>query len=158
MISNGTIDDVTIRVPNVSQEMMDVEDEPDSNVEDRNRIQRLQEEELQMEENRVDDFNIKVNSTNRKERLESLRDRVRKFEVKLDQFSSTMEQGFEVTMWQLNMINDNGIIKKDNFNQKSTLVHIKMNHHDGKVLQAVLTFKIIRGYFRKVLSRHRDII
>jgi len=117
---------------------------------------QLNEKESEIEQNDFIDFESKMGVTNRKERLKALRDDVRRFEVKLQQFYSKIEEGFEVTMWQLNIINDDSEIKEIRFTQKATLVHMKMINKENSLINAVITFTIIRGYFRKVIGRHRD--
>mmetsp|Transcript_16540 Transcript_16540/g.15962 ORF Transcript_16540/g.15962 Transcript_16540/m.15962 type:complete len:434 (-) Transcript_16540:323-1624(-) len=98
----------------------------------------------------------KVEVTNRKEREETLRDEVNRFEAKQKKFYHSLEQGIEVTMWQMNR---NTEIRSgesgEEFVLKSTPVSFKMHRRGDLLVQAVLTFTSKGGYLRKTLSRRK---
>lgn len=99
----------------------------------------------------------KVEVTNRKEREEALRDEVQQFESKMRKVYPHLEEGVEVTMWQLNRNTEMGMEEsRDEFAMKSTAVHVKLHRRGDLLVQAVLTFGTKGGYLSKALGRRRN--
>ena len=107
------------------------------------------------EEEQVISVGWKVEVRNRKEREEMLRDDVDRFEIKMHRFASILEDGIDVTMWQLNRSVDIGGEEKDDFGLKSTAVAVKLVRRGELFVQAVLTFSLRGGFMSKTLGRHR---
>jgi hypothetical protein len=97
----------------------------------------------------------KVEVRNRKEREELLRDEVDRFEIKIDRFSHMLEEGIEVTMWQLSGRIELGGEEKDEFGLKSTAVTVKLHRRGDLFVQSVLNFTLRGGYLSKAIGRHR---
>lgn len=97
----------------------------------------------------------KVEVRNRKEREELLRDEVDRFEIKMQRFNSMLEEGIDVTMWQLSRKIELGGDEKDEFGLKSTAVTVKMHRRGDLYVQAVLNFSLRGGYISKAIGRHR---
>jgi len=98
----------------------------------------------------------KVEVRNRKEREELLRDEVDRFEIKMKRFGSMLEEGIDVTMWQLSRKIELGGSEKDEFGLKSTAVTVKMHKRGDMYVQAVLNFALRGGYISKAIGRHRS--
>jgi hypothetical protein len=107
------------------------------------------------EEEQVISVGWKVEVRNRKEREEMLRDDVDRFEIKMHRFANMLEEGIDVTMWQLNRSADIGGEEKDDFGLKSTAVAVKLVKRGELFVQAVLTFTLRGGFMSKTLGRHR---
>uniref|UniRef100_A0A7S2H2U5 Uncharacterized protein n=1 Tax=Helicotheca tamesis TaxID=374047 RepID=A0A7S2H2U5_9STRA len=113
-------------------------------------------EESNEDEQEVMAVGWKVEVTNRKEREEALRDEVRRFEIKIKKFYPTLEEGIDVTLWQLNRQADVGK-SADDFAMKSTPVTLKLHRRGDLLVQAMLTFNTVGGYLSKALGRkNRD--
>eukprot|EP00545_Synedropsis_sp_CCMP1620_P000127 CAMPEP_0119012202 /NCGR_PEP_ID=MMETSP1176-20130426/6142_1 /TAXON_ID=265551 /ORGANISM="Synedropsis recta cf, Strain CCMP1620" /LENGTH=1668 /DNA_ID=CAMNT_0006965121 /DNA_START=239 /DNA_END=5245 /DNA_ORIENTATION=+ len=97
----------------------------------------------------------KVEVRNRKEREELLRDEVDRFEIKMKRFGGQLEEGLDVTMWQLSRKIELGGEEIDEFGLKSTSVTVKMHRRGDLYVQAVLTFALRGGYISKAIGRHR---
>lgn len=97
----------------------------------------------------------KVEVRNRKEREELLRDEVDRFEIKMKRFNSSLEEGIDVTMWQLSRKVELGGQERDEFGLKSTSVTVKMHRRGDLYVQAVLNFTLRGGYISKAIGRHR---
>jgi hypothetical protein len=97
-----------------------------------------------------------VEVRNRKEREEALRDEVHRFEVKLKKFHTFLEEGVDVTMWQLNRSAELGADERDEFALKASPVLVKLHRRSDKYMQAVLAFSTRGGYLSKAIGRHRD--
>mmetsp|Transcript_27750 Transcript_27750/g.40963 ORF Transcript_27750/g.40963 Transcript_27750/m.40963 type:complete len:1607 (-) Transcript_27750:96-4916(-) len=97
----------------------------------------------------------KVEVRNRKEREELLRDEVDRFEIKMKRFNSMLEEGIDVTVWQLSRKIELGGDEKDEFGLKSTAVTVKMHRRGDLYVQAVLNFSLRGGYISKAIGRHR---
>mmetsp|Transcript_20189 Transcript_20189/g.28393 ORF Transcript_20189/g.28393 Transcript_20189/m.28393 type:complete len:412 (-) Transcript_20189:1013-2248(-) len=82
----------------------------------------------------------KVEVTNRKEREVALRDDVHDFEAKMKKFYPAIEQGIEVTMWQLNRNTDQVQEGKDSFALKATPVQLKLHRHGVTSTGCVIIF------------------
>lgn len=101
----------------------------------------------------------KVEISNRKEREEALRDEVQVFESKMRKVYPHLEEGVEVTMWQLNRNMDTGMEAgegggaRDEFAMKSTPIHVQLHRRGDLLVQAVLTFGTKGGYLSKALGR-----
>jgi len=98
----------------------------------------------------------KVEVRSRKEREELLRDEVDRFEIKMKRFNSMLEEGIDVTMWQLSRKIELGGSEKDEFGLKSTAVTVKMHKRGDMYVQAVLNFALRGGYISKAIGRHRS--
>lgn len=113
-------------------------------------------EEKEEEEEAVMAVGWKVEVTTRKEREEALRDEVRRFEVKMKRFYPTLEEGIDVTMWQLNRNAElSPDAESEEFALKASPVNVKLHRRGDLLIQAVLTFNVQGGYLRKALGRHR---
>lgn len=66
-----------------------------------------------------------------------------------------VEQGFEVSMWQLNKNADFSPDNGDDFAVKGSSVQVKLQRNGEFLVQAALTFTMKGGYFSKALSRRR---
>lgn len=84
-------------------------------------------------------------------------DEVRRFEMKVKKFYPLLEEGIEVTMWQLNQSAEVGIDgpRGDDFVVKSSLMTLKLHRRGDLLVQTVLTFNSTGGYLSKALGRHR---
>jgi len=107
------------------------------------------------EEEQVISVGWKVEVRSRKEREEMLRDDVDRFEIKMHRFANILEEGIDVTMWQLNRSADIGGEEKDDFGLKSTAVAVKLVRRGELFVQSVLTFNLRGGFMSKTLGRHR---
>lgn len=99
----------------------------------------------------------KVEVTSRKEREEALRDEAHQFEVKLRKFTSALEQGIEVTMWQLNRNSEFAAETKDDFTLKGAQVQVKLLRRGEYLVQGALAFNMKGGYLNRALSRRRGV-
>ena len=101
----------------------------------------------------------KVEVRNRREREEFLRDEVHKFEAKLKKFSSSLDEGVDVVMWQHNKASPDvaGGEATDDFPLKSSHVTVKMHRRGDLYVQAVLTFILRGGYLSKAIGRNRNV-
>lgn len=99
----------------------------------------------------------KVEVTSRKEREEALRDEAHQFEVKLRKFTSSLEQGIEVTMWQLNRNSDFTAQIKDDFTLKGTQIQLKLQRRGEYLVQGALSFNTKGGYLSKAINRRRGV-
>jgi len=97
----------------------------------------------------------KVEVRNRKEREEMLRDDVDRFEIKMKRFANILEEGIDVTMWQLSRSAELSGAERDDFGLKSTAVTVKLHRRGKMYVQAVLTFSLRGGYLSKAIGRHR---
>jgi hypothetical protein len=93
----------------------------------------------------------------RKDREEALRDEVRVFETKVRRFYPLLEEGMEVTVWQLNSSSEIGVdaATGDDFVTKSSTMTLKLHRKGDLLVQSVLTFNSTGGYLSKALGRHR---
>jgi hypothetical protein len=101
----------------------------------------------------------KVVVRNRKEREEALRDEVHRFEIKMKKFMHLLEEGVDVTMWQLNRTHEDmsGADETDEFALKSSSVTVKMHRRGDLFVQAVMTFILRGGYLSKAIGRNRNV-
>lgn len=94
--------------------------------------------------------------SNRKEREEGLREEVNQFEAKVDRFAKILDDGIDLTMWQLNRNAGLGPEEaSDEFVLKSTAVHVKLHRRGELLVQAVLAFSTRGGYLSKALGRKK---
>jgi len=113
-------------------------------------------EEAGKQEEQVVAVGWKVEITNRKEREESLRDEVHQFESKMRRCYPSLEEGVEVTMWELNRNMELGPEEsRDEFGLKATAVHVKLHRRGDLLVQSVLAFATKGGYLSKALGRRR---
>ena len=75
--------------------------------------------------------------------------------MKLKKFANVLEQGIEVTMWQMNRNVEFGSDPKDDFTLKGSQVHLKLDRRGEFLVQAALTFSMKGGYLQKALNRRR---
>lgn len=94
----------------------------------------------------------------RKDREEGLRDEVRVFETKVKRFYPLLEEGVDVTVWQMNKSADIGIGGPggEEFAVKSSSMTLKLHRRGDLLVQTVLTFNSTGGYLSKALGRRRD--
>jgi hypothetical protein len=94
----------------------------------------------------------------RKDREQALRDEVRVFERKAKKFYSLMEEGVDVTLWQLNQSAEVSLDGpgSDEFVVKSSSMTLKLHRRGELLVQTVLTFISTGGYLSKALGRRRD--
>ena len=94
--------------------------------------------------------------SNRKEREEALREEVNQFESKAQRFTRILEDGIDVTMWQLNRNAGLGPEESsDEFVFKSSAIHVKLHRRGDLLVQAVLSFSTRGGYLSKALGRKK---
>lgn len=84
----------------------------------------------------------------------SNRDEVRRFETKTRKFYSNLEEGVEVTLWQMNHNSETN--QKEDFVLKAAPITMKLHKRGEMLLQAVLTFNSRGGYFSKALGRGKS--
>ena len=94
----------------------------------------------------------------RKDREESLRDDVRVLETKVRRFYHLLEEGMEVTVWQLSPSSDIGVDTSafDAFVTKSSAMTLKLQRKGDLLVQSVLTFNSNGGYLSKASGRNRN--
>lgn len=73
----------------------------------------------------------------------------------MKKFYSLLEEGVDVTMWQLNQSADIGNNGSDDFVVKSSSMTLKLHRRGDLLVQTVLTFNSAGGYLSKALGRHR---
>jgi hypothetical protein len=85
-------------------------------------------------------------------------DEVRVFETKVRKFYPLLEEGMEVTVWQLNTSTEVGVdtAAGDDFVTKSSTMTLKLHRKGDLLVQSVLTFNSTGGYLSKALGRHRS--
>ena len=82
-------------------------------------------------------------------------DEAHQFEVKMRKFTSLLEQGIEVTMWQLNRNSDFAAQIKDDFTLKGTQIQVKLQRRGEYLVQGALSFNTKGGYLSKAINRRR---
>ena len=89
--------------------------------------------------------------------IEHFSDEVRLFETKTRRFYPLLEEGVEVTVWQLNTSSEIGVDAPtgDDFVTKSSTMTLKLHRKGELLVQSVLTFNATGGYLSKALGRHR---
>jgi hypothetical protein len=98
----------------------------------------------------------KVEVRSRKQREEALRDDVHRFEHKMKKNVQLLEEGVDVTMWQLNRgaPDVSGGEATEEFALKSSNVSVKLHRRGDLYVQAVLNFALRRGgYLSKAMGR-----
>ena len=83
-------------------------------------------------------------------------DEVRAFESKVKKFYSLLEEGIDVTVWQLNKTSEVGGSAGEEFVIKSSSMTLKLHRRGDLLVQTVLTFNSTGGYLSKALGRRRD--
>jgi hypothetical protein len=113
------------------------------------------------EEKEGDDVAVgwKVEVRNRREREESLRDDVHRFESKMKKHMSAMEEGVDVVMWQLNRgaPDMSGGELTNEFALTSQNVTMKVHRRGDLFVQIVLNFMLRGGYLSKAMGRNRHV-
>lgn len=96
--------------------------------------------------------------TSRRDREQVLRDEVRVFERKTKKFYSLLEEGIDVTVWQLNQSAEASLDGpgSEEFVVKSSSMSLKLHRRGELLVQTVLTFNSTGGYLSKALGRRRD--
>jgi len=94
----------------------------------------------------------------RRDREQILRDEVRVFERKSKKFYSLLEEGIDVTLWQLNQSAEVSLDgpATEEFVVKSSSMSLKLHRRGELLVQTVLTFNSTGGYLSKALGRRRD--
>eukprot|EP00957_Ditylum_brightwellii_P032438 2457902-Ditylum_brightwellii.AAC.1 len=72
----------------------------------------------------------------------------------MKKFYPNLEEGIDVTLWQLNRHADVGN-SGDDFTMKSSPVTLKLHRRGDLLVQAVLTFSTVGGYLSKALGRNK---
>lgn len=93
----------------------------------------------------------KVDFANRKEREESLRDEVRRFMIRMKKFYPSLEDGVDITLWQLCRKGESD--DSQNFAVKASHSVLKLTKRGEKLLQAVLSFSAKGSMLSKALGR-----
>jgi hypothetical protein len=78
------------------------------------------------------------------------------FETKVKKFYSLLEEGIDVTVWQLNKTSEVGGTAGEEFVIKSSTMTLKLHRRGDLLVQTVLTFNSTGGYLSKALGRRRD--
>lgn len=81
------------------------------------------------------------------------------FEAKVRKFYPLLEEGIEVTVWQLNTSTEVGVdaaTEGEDFVTKSSTMTLKLHRKGDLLVQSVLTFNSTGGYLSKALGRHRS--
>lgn len=100
----------------------------------------------------------RVEVRSRKDREESLRDEVHRFEGKMKKFLHILEEGVDVVMWQLNQgVSETGSASTEDFALKASNVTVKLHRRGDLFVQAVLTFMLRGGYLSKAMGRNRNV-
>jgi hypothetical protein len=104
----------------------------------------------------------KVEVRTRRQREETLRDEVHRYEAKLKKFNHMLEEGVEVVMWQLNQSvadgSNSGVdTATEEFAIKASNVTVKLHRRGELFVQAVLTFILRGGYLSKAMGRNRNV-
>lgn len=73
----------------------------------------------------------------------------------MKRFSASLEEGIDITLWQLSRKVELGGEEKDEFGLKSTAVTVKLHRRGDLYVQAVLAFTLRGGYLSKAIGRHR---
>jgi len=96
--------------------------------------------------------------SSRRDREQVLRDEVRVFERKTKKFYSLLEEGVDVTLWQLNQSAEVSLDGpgSQEFVVKSSSMSLKLHRRGELLVQTVLTFISTGGYLSKALGRRRD--
>mmetsp|Transcript_9012 Transcript_9012/g.13072 ORF Transcript_9012/g.13072 Transcript_9012/m.13072 type:complete len:1706 (-) Transcript_9012:256-5373(-) len=115
------------------------------------------EEDPEKEEEEIMAVGWKVDVTNRREREEALRDEVKRFEIKMKRFNHNMDEGIDITVWQLNRNTEMEHQAKskgsDEWTIRSTPVILKLVKRGDMLVQSILTFNSRGGYLSKALGR-----
>jgi hypothetical protein len=78
------------------------------------------------------------------------------FETKVKKFYPLLEEGVDVTVWQLNKTSEVGGPGEEEFVVKSSSMTLKLHRRGDLLVQTVLTFNSTGGYLSKALGRRRD--
>ena len=76
----------------------------------------------------------------------------------MKKFYAVLEEGVDVTLWQLNKSTDIGMDSQggEEFAVKSSSMTLKLHRRGDLLVQTVLTFNSTGGYLSKALGRRRD--
>lgn len=86
-------------------------------------------------------------------------DEVRVFERKVKKFYPLLEEGIDVTVWQLNKSAEAGNGPGgETFAVKSSSMTLKLHRRGDLLVQTVLTFNMTGGYLSKALGRRRNTV
>jgi len=84
-------------------------------------------------------------------------DEAHRFEAKSRKFYANLEEGVEVTLWQMNRNSESRELSYE-FVLKAAPTMMKLHKRGDMLLQAVLTFNSRGGYFSKALGRGKYLI
>jgi hypothetical protein len=73
----------------------------------------------------------------------------------MKKFNSQLEEGIDVTMWQLNRSAEVDGEVTDEFALKNSNVTVKLQRRSNLFMQAFLAFSIRGGYLSKAIGRNR---
>jgi len=95
----------------------------------------------------------KADVRSRKQKEEVLRDEVHRFESQMKGFVHALEEGVDVTMWQMNR----GEEKKSpaEFSLKASHVTVRVQRKGDMWVQAMVNFTMRGGYLSKAIGRNR---
>ena len=84
-----------------------------------------------------------------------IREEAHQFELKLKKNANVLEQGIEVTMWQMIRTVEFGSESKDedHFTLQGSQVYLKLDRRGEFLAQAALTFSMKGGYSQKASNR-----
>jgi len=89
----------------------------------------------------------------RKQKEEVLRDDVHKFESQMKGFVHSLEEGVDVTMWQLNRGEEKN--SPAEFSLKASHVTVRVQRRGDAWVQAMVNFTMRGGYLSKAIGRNR---
>lgn len=89
----------------------------------------------------------------RKQKEEVLRDQVHTFESKMKGFVHILEEGVDVTMWQLNRSEERN--SPAEFALKSSHVTVRVQRRGDAWVQSMVNFTMRGGYLSKAIGRNR---
>lgn len=89
----------------------------------------------------------------RKQKEEALRDDVHKFESSMKSFVHGLEEGVDVTMWQMNRGEEKN--SPAEFSLKASHVTVRVQRKGDAWVQAMVNFTMRGGYLSKAIGRNR---
>lgn len=95
----------------------------------------------------------KADVKSRKQREEVLRDEVHRFESNMKGFVHSLQEGVDVTMWQMNRGEEKSAPAE--FALKSSHVTVRVQKKGEMWVQAIVNFSMRGGYLSKAIGRNR---
>ena len=89
----------------------------------------------------------------RKQKEEVLRDEVHRFESSMKGFVHSLEEGVDVTMWQMNRSEEKS--SPAQFALKASHVTVRVQRKGDSWIQAMVNFTMRGGYLSKAIGRNR---